>query len=74
VSPGVAAATERSTPQQEASLSIRSRSSTCTCPDSRPVPPAADRVEDVRDRLRDPAAAHDIPDLKASTSASRTSS
>uniref|UniRef100_UPI003F497CF2 RapZ C-terminal domain-containing protein n=1 Tax=Sphaerisporangium sp. CA-236357 TaxID=3240030 RepID=UPI003F497CF2 len=27
------------------------------------VPPAADRVEDVRDRLRDPAAARDILDL-----------
>ncbi|MEU7606208.1 hypothetical protein [Streptomyces sp. NPDC041003] len=31
-------------------------------PDPSPVPPAADRVEDVRDRLRDPAAARDILD------------
>ncbi|MEU3620073.1 RNase adapter RapZ [Streptomyces sp. NPDC006872] len=29
----------------------------------RPVPPSADRIEDVRDRLRDPAAARDILDL-----------
>jgi UPF0042 nucleotide-binding protein len=28
-----------------------------------PVPPAADRIEDVRHRLRDPAAARDILDL-----------
>ncbi|MFE7935430.1 hypothetical protein ACFU6S_43240 [Streptomyces sp. NPDC057456] len=28
-----------------------------TSPDSSPVPSAADRIEDVRDRLRDPAAA-----------------
>lgn len=28
-----------------------------------PVPPQADRIEDVRDRLRDPAAARDILDL-----------
>ncbi|MDW8807545.1 hypothetical protein P1P68_22835 [Streptomyces scabiei] len=28
-----------------------------------PVPPKADRIEDVRDRLRDPAAARDILDL-----------
>ncbi|WP_241847753.1 RapZ C-terminal domain-containing protein [Streptomyces sp. CB02009] len=34
-----------------------------TGPDGCPVPPAADRVEDVRDRLRDPAAARDILDL-----------
>jgi UPF0042 nucleotide-binding protein len=32
-------------------------------PDGSPVPPAADRIEDVRDRLRDPAAARDILDL-----------
>ncbi|WP_234327943.1 hypothetical protein [Streptomyces sp. NRRL F-2664] len=31
-----------------------------TGPDGSPVPPAADRIEDVRDRLRDPAAARDI--------------
>ncbi|MFI6603727.1 hypothetical protein ACIBHX_46490 [Nonomuraea sp. NPDC050536] len=31
--------------------------------EGRPIPPAADRVEDVRDRLRDPAAARDILDL-----------
>lgn len=31
--------------------------------DGRPVPPTADRIEDVRDRLRDPAAARDILDL-----------
>ncbi|WP_405606670.1 hypothetical protein [Streptomyces sp. NBC_00076] len=31
-----------------------------TGPDSSPVPPAADRIEDVRDRLRDPAAARHI--------------
>lgn len=31
--------------------------------DGSPVPPAADRIEDVRDRLRDPAAARDILDL-----------
>ncbi|MGW4597033.1 RapZ C-terminal domain-containing protein [Streptomyces sp. NPDC004457] len=30
-----------------------------TSPDGSPVPPA-DRIEDVRDRLRDPAAARDI--------------
>ncbi|MEU4576115.1 RNase adapter RapZ [Nonomuraea sp. NPDC023979] len=29
----------------------------------RPIPPAADRVEDVRDRLRDPARAREILDL-----------
>ncbi|MGW7047060.1 RapZ C-terminal domain-containing protein [Streptomyces avermitilis] len=34
-----------------------------TDPDGSPVPPAADRIEDVRDRLRDPAAARDILDL-----------
>jgi UPF0042 nucleotide-binding protein len=34
-----------------------------TGPDGQPVPPAADRIEDVRDRLRDPAAARDIIDL-----------
>ncbi|MGW6928382.1 RapZ C-terminal domain-containing protein [Streptomyces sp. NPDC054950] len=34
-----------------------------TSPDSSPVPPAADRIEDVRDRLRDPAAARGILDL-----------
>ncbi|WP_236059645.1 RapZ C-terminal domain-containing protein [Actinacidiphila acididurans] len=34
-----------------------------TGPDGTPVPPAADRTEDVRDRLRDPAAARDILDL-----------
>ncbi|MFD4934649.1 hypothetical protein [Streptomyces virginiae] len=32
-------------------------------PDGSPVPPAADRIEDVRDRLRDPGAARDILDL-----------
>ncbi|MFE9559370.1 hypothetical protein ACFYOD_38835 [Streptomyces sp. NPDC006703] len=32
-------------------------------PDGRPVPPTADRIEDVRDRLRDPATARDILDL-----------
>ncbi|MCX4970794.1 hypothetical protein OHA98_39835 [Streptomyces sp. NBC_00654] len=31
--------------------------------DGSPVPPAADRIEDVRDRLRDPAAARHILDL-----------
>ncbi|MEW5627227.1 hypothetical protein AB1388_11740 [Streptomyces hydrogenans] len=31
--------------------------------DGSPVRPAADRIEDVRDRLRDPAAARDILDL-----------
>ncbi|MFJ5142721.1 hypothetical protein [Streptomyces sp. NPDC088707] len=31
--------------------------------DSRPIPPTADRIEDVRVRLRDPAAARDILDL-----------
>ncbi|MEE1943279.1 RNase adapter RapZ [Streptomyces sp. TRM 70361] len=34
-----------------------------TGPDGQPVPPAADRVEDVRARLRDPAAARTILDL-----------
>lgn len=34
-----------------------------TCPDGSPVPPTADRIEDVHDRLRDPAAARDILDL-----------
>ncbi|MFE2879635.1 hypothetical protein ACFXG6_33320 [Streptomyces roseus] len=34
-----------------------------TGPDGAPIPPAADRIEDVRDRLRDPAAARDILDL-----------
>lgn len=34
-----------------------------TGPDGSPVPPAADRIEDVHDRLRDPAAARDILDL-----------
>ncbi|WP_327379015.1 hypothetical protein OG393_34585 (plasmid) [Streptomyces sp. NBC_01216] len=34
-----------------------------TGPDGSPVPPAADRIEDVRARLRDPAAARDILDL-----------
>ncbi|WP_373465787.1 hypothetical protein [Streptomyces sp. V3I8] len=34
-----------------------------TGPDNSPVPPAADRIEDVRDCLRDPAAARDILDL-----------
>ncbi|MES9558761.1 MULTISPECIES: RNase adapter RapZ [unclassified Streptomyces] len=34
-----------------------------TGPDGSPIPPAADRIEDVRDRLRDPAAARDILDL-----------
>ncbi|WP_106973008.1 RapZ C-terminal domain-containing protein [Streptomyces anulatus] len=34
-----------------------------TGPDGQPVPPAADRIEDVRNRLRDPAAARDILDL-----------
>ncbi|MGA4844769.1 RapZ C-terminal domain-containing protein [Streptomyces sp. G5(2025)] len=32
-------------------------------PDGTPIPPTADRVEDVRERLRDPAAARDILDL-----------
>ncbi|MGW4995429.1 hypothetical protein ACWEQ3_49075 [Streptomyces mirabilis] len=32
-----------------------------TGPDGQPVPPAADRIEDVRDRLRDPAAARIPP-------------
>ncbi|MDT0347380.1 RapZ C-terminal domain-containing protein [Streptomyces litchfieldiae] len=31
--------------------------------DGRPIPPTADRVEDVRERLRDPAAARDILDF-----------
>ncbi|MFF3518518.1 hypothetical protein [Streptomyces sp. NPDC002573] len=34
-----------------------------TGPDGQPVPPAADRIEDIRDRLRDLAAARDILDL-----------
>ncbi|WP_327188033.1 RapZ C-terminal domain-containing protein [Streptomyces sp. NBC_01334] len=34
-----------------------------TGPDGSPSPSAADRTEDVRDRLRDPAAARDILDL-----------
>ncbi|MEE1806960.1 tyrosine-type recombinase/integrase [Streptomyces sp. BE133] len=34
-----------------------------TGPDGSPVPPTADRIEDVRHRLRDPAAARDILDL-----------
>ncbi|MET9593151.1 hypothetical protein ABZY45_19745 [Streptomyces sp. NPDC006516] len=34
-----------------------------TGPDGQPIPPAAGRVEDVRDRLRDPAAARAILDL-----------
>ncbi|GAA4694286.1 RapZ C-terminal domain-containing protein [Streptomyces youssoufiensis] len=34
-----------------------------TGPDGSPIPPAADRIEDVRDRLRDPAAARDTLDL-----------
>ncbi|MFE1265734.1 hypothetical protein ACFW5X_35200 [Streptomyces albogriseolus] len=34
-----------------------------TGPDGSSVPPAADRIEDVRDRLRAPAAARDILDL-----------
>ncbi|GHG04529.1 hypothetical protein ACFFSH_34220 [Streptomyces filamentosus] len=34
-----------------------------TGPDHSPIPPAADRTEDVRDRLRDPAAARNILDL-----------
>ncbi|MET8168883.1 RNase adapter RapZ [Streptomyces sp. NPDC005329] len=34
-----------------------------TGPDGQRVPPAADRIEDVRDWLRDPAAARDILDL-----------
>ncbi|OXM59043.1 hypothetical protein, partial [Amycolatopsis sp. KNN50.9b] len=33
-----------------------------TGPDGSPIPPVADRIEDVRDRLRDPAA-RDILDL-----------
>ncbi|MCL6293241.1 hypothetical protein [Streptomyces sp. 43Y-GA-1] len=45
-----------------------------TGPDGQPVPPAADRIEDVRDRLRDPAAARDISTSTATTPASRTSS
>jgi RNase adaptor protein for sRNA GlmZ degradation len=32
-------------------------------PDGTPIPPTADRVEDVRERLRDPAAARDILDF-----------
>jgi RNase adaptor protein for sRNA GlmZ degradation len=31
--------------------------------EGRPIPPTADRIEGVRDRPRDPAAAHDILDL-----------
>ncbi|MGW2952801.1 RapZ C-terminal domain-containing protein [Streptomyces eurythermus] len=31
--------------------------------DGSPIPPAAERIEDVRDRLRDPAVARDILDL-----------
>ncbi|MFH8581746.1 hypothetical protein [Streptomyces zaomyceticus] len=34
-----------------------------TGPDGQPIPPAADRIEDVRDQRRDPPAAHDILDL-----------
>ncbi|MFF7189620.1 hypothetical protein ACFZAR_31305 [Streptomyces sp. NPDC008222] len=34
-----------------------------TGPDGQPIPLAADRIEDVRDRLRDPAAVRDILDL-----------
>lgn len=34
-----------------------------TGPDGAPIPPTADRIEDVRGRLRDPAAARDILDL-----------
>ncbi|MGI5122815.1 RapZ C-terminal domain-containing protein [Marinactinospora thermotolerans] len=34
-----------------------------TTPEGSPVPPTADRVEDVRERLRDPARARDILDL-----------
>ncbi|MFE5537457.1 hypothetical protein [Streptomyces sp. NPDC056492] len=34
-----------------------------TGPDCSPIQPAADRIEDVRVRLRDPAAARDILDL-----------
>ncbi|MFE0776783.1 hypothetical protein [Streptomyces sp. NPDC058861] len=34
-----------------------------TGPDGQPIAPAADRIEDVRDRLRDPAAARGILDL-----------
>ncbi|MFF5131056.1 hypothetical protein ACFY41_29550 [Streptomyces syringium] len=34
-----------------------------TGPDGFPALPAADRIEDVRDRPRDPAAARDILDL-----------
>ena len=34
-----------------------------TGPDGAPIPPAADRIEDVRARLRDPAAARTILDL-----------
>ncbi|MFF9497202.1 hypothetical protein [Streptomyces flaveolus] len=41
------------------------RSATCTGPDGQPIPPAAHRIEDVRDRLRDPAAARDILDHPA---------
>jgi len=32
-------------------------------PDGAPIPPTADRIEDVRERLRDPPAARDILDL-----------
>lgn len=35
-----------------------------TGPDVSPLPPAADRIDDVRDRLRDRAAARDILDLE----------
>ncbi|WP_438319414.1 RapZ C-terminal domain-containing protein (plasmid) [Streptomyces sp. HUAS TT3] len=34
-----------------------------TGPGGSPVPPAADRIGDVRDRLRDPAAARDVANL-----------
>lgn len=34
-----------------------------TTTDGHPTPPTADRIEDVRERLRDPAAARDILDL-----------
>lgn len=43
--------------------------------EGRSVPPQADRIEDVRDRLRDPAAASATSSTStASTPASRTSS
>jgi DNA replication protein DnaC len=45
-----------------------------TGPDGRPVPPAADRVEDVRARLRDPAAARERFEEMAATALRERSS